>query len=68
MGVLKFTNYMESYFLSIAELEKNLLESERLLGEISAVSRQDTPDISAMARNMQSMEQAIYGMEEELRK
>ena len=51
-----------------AELEKHLLESERLLGEISAVSRQETPTISNMARNMEAMEQAVDGMDSELRK
>ena len=51
-----------------AELEKHLLESERLLGEISAISRQETPTISAMARNMEAMEHAVDGMEVELRK
>ena len=51
-----------------ADLEKNLLQSERLLGDISTITRQDTPDISAMARNMQNIEQAIDSMELELKK
>ncbi|XP_053407159.1 uncharacterized protein LOC123546104 [Mercenaria mercenaria] len=51
-----------------AKLEAQLLESERLLGEVSAVTRQDVPTISAMGNAMVTMEQAVEGMEEELRK
>ena len=55
-------------FLFIADLEKQLLESERLLGEISVVSRQETPNIASMARNMEAMELTTDEMEVELRR
>ncbi|XP_060579501.1 uncharacterized protein LOC132736392 [Ruditapes philippinarum] len=51
-----------------AKLEAQLLESERLLGEVSAITRQDIPTISAMGNAMVTMEQAVEGMEEELKK
>ena len=55
-------------FLFAADLEKQLLESERLLGEISVVSRQETPNIASMARNMEAMERTTDEMEIELRR
>lgn len=52
----------------LAELEAQLLESERLLGEITACTRENAPNINAMGDAMVSMEKAVEDMELELKK
>ncbi|KAH3787595.1 hypothetical protein DPMN_165721 [Dreissena polymorpha] len=51
-----------------AKLEAHLLESERLLGEISSITRQDVPNIVSMGTALSTMEQSVETMKNELKK
>ena len=52
----------------LAKLEAQLLESERLLGELSALTRQEVPRISEMADALVAMETSVETMGDELKK
>ena len=61
-----FNIYLNNLFS--ARLEAHLLESERLLGEISVVIRQDSQKITDTANAIVTMEKAVEDMENELKK
>ena len=50
------------------DLEVELCESERLLGEIATVTKEDAPDIVAMGTSLTHMEAAVVQMEADLKK
>ncbi|KAL4231486.1 HAUS augmin-like complex [Mactra antiquata] len=56
----------ENQFLG--KLETELLESERVLGEITTMTRKDVPTIVDMGNAIVTMEKAVEEMEEELNK